>query len=146
MDIELIFALIDKAQSSCFDTIEIQTQELRLCLSRNPRAEGALTADAAGAQPNEDKSDKAEEAAIAKDNAVFTPISGVFYARKDPSSEPYVCPGSRVVKGQPLCIVEAMKMMNEICAPKAGVIERVLVADAEPVIAGDALFVFAKEG
>jgi acetyl-CoA carboxylase biotin carboxyl carrier protein len=152
MDVETIFALIDKAQSCAFDHIEIQTPQLRLSLSRNAGAANAGAAPSAVQMPPEMLSKippaqaPAQEDGAGGEDVVISPIAGVFYARKNPASEPYVRVGSRVEKGQPLCIVEAMKMMNEICAPRAGVIERILVAEGDVVSADDALFVLTKEG
>ncbi len=142
MDIEKIFALIDKAQASLFDRIEIQTQDLTIRLERQLKNTAAEQPVSAPAQ-EQPKSQKACEQST--EDTVFTPISGVFYARSNPEAEPYVAVGNRVEKGQPLCIIEAMKTMNEICAPKSGVIERIFIADSETVAAGDALFTFMRE-
>ena len=146
MDIETIFALIDKAQASSFDRIEIQTQDLKLNLYRqSPVSEIAVDeSQAAQGVPDEAEANEAEPQVSPKD-IVHAPISGVFYRCKEPQSPPYVDIGSHVFKGQPLCIIEAMKTMNEICAPKSGVIEYIYPKNNEPVTAGDALFAFAKE-
>ena len=53
--------------------------------------------------------------------------------------------GQGVHKGEPVCIIEAMKMMNEVCAPKTGVIERIFIGNEQAVSEGDALFLYAKE-
>jgi acetyl-CoA carboxylase biotin carboxyl carrier protein len=79
------------------------------------------------------------------DDLLIAPISGVFYVAKEPGAVPFVKEGQHVRKGETVCIIEAMKMMNEICAPKSGVIERILVADSDAITVGDTLFVYAKE-
>jgi len=138
MDVDKIFSLIDKAEASSFDRIEIQIQDVRLCLERNRKAEGAPASSAA-------PGDSAAAKEFATEDIIFAPISGVFYAAKEPGAEPYVREGQHVHKGEPICILEAMKMMNEICAPKSGVIERIFVENAQAIKASDALFLYAKE-
>ena len=65
--------------------------------------------------------------------AVTAPVVGVFYSAAAPGSEPFVKPGDRVQKGQTLCIVEAMKMMNEITADFDGVVTEIVPQDGELV-------------
>ncbi len=76
---------------------------------------------------------------------VTSPFVGTFYRSPNPDAPAYVDVGSRVEKGQPLCIVEAMKLMNEIEADQAGVIRSILVENAEPVEYGQPLFEIAPE-
>jgi acetyl-CoA carboxylase biotin carboxyl carrier protein len=71
---------------------------------------------------------------------VRSPMVGTFYAQPEPGSEPYVRVGSRVTSGQTVCIIEAMKIMNEIEAEVTGVVREVLVDDASPVEYGQVLF------
>jgi acetyl-CoA carboxylase biotin carboxyl carrier protein len=74
---------------------------------------------------------------------VTSPFVGTFYGRPNPDSPPYVTLGARVERGQVLCIVEAMKLMNEIEADAAGTIAEILVKDAQPVEYGQPLFKIA---
>jgi len=71
---------------------------------------------------------------------IKSPMVGTFYAAPEPGAEPYVRAGSRVTAGQTVCIVEAMKIMNEIEAEFGGVVREVLVEDATPVEFGQVLF------
>jgi acetyl-CoA carboxylase biotin carboxyl carrier protein len=71
---------------------------------------------------------------------VKSPMVGTFYASPEPGASPYVTAGSRVAKGQVLCIIEAMKIMNEIESEFAGVVKEVLASDAHPVEYGQVLF------
>jgi acetyl-CoA carboxylase biotin carboxyl carrier protein len=66
---------------------------------------------------------------------------GTFYKAPEPGAEPYVKAGSRVSAGQTLCIIEAMKIMNEIEATHAGTITKVLCENGQPVEFGQPLFV-----
>lgn len=71
---------------------------------------------------------------------VTSPIVGTFYRAPNPDAEPYVQPGDRVRKGQVLCIVEAMKLMNEIESDVDGVIVKIYPENAQPVEFGERLF------
>ncbi len=78
-----------------------------------------------------------EDANLAK---VTSPLVGTFYRRPNPKAEAFVEVGSRVEKGQTLCVVEAMKVMNEISASHAGEVAAIHVKDGEPVEFGETLF------
>jgi acetyl-CoA carboxylase biotin carboxyl carrier protein len=71
---------------------------------------------------------------------VKSPMVGTFYSAPEPGAKPYVSVGDRVQKGQTLCIIEAMKIMNEIESEFAGVVKEVLAQDAQPVEYGQVLF------
>ncbi|HET9274896.1 MAG TPA: acetyl-CoA carboxylase biotin carboxyl carrier protein [Gemmatimonadales bacterium] len=71
---------------------------------------------------------------------VKSPMVGTFYKAPEPGAEPYVKVGSRVAPGQTVCIIEAMKIMNEIEAEFGGIIREVLADDAQPVEYGQVLF------
>jgi acetyl-CoA carboxylase biotin carboxyl carrier protein len=71
---------------------------------------------------------------------IRSPMVGTFYRAPSPEAPPYVEVGSRVSKGQTLCILEAMKLMNELEAEHAGVIREILVENSEPVEYGQPLF------
>lgn len=73
-------------------------------------------------------------------NIVKSPMVGTFYAKSSPNSEPYVEVGKRVKKGDVLCIIEAMKLMNEIESEFDGEIKEILVKDGEMVEYGKPLF------
>jgi len=71
---------------------------------------------------------------------VESPIVGNYYSRPSPDAEPFVHVGDRVKKGETLCIVEAMKFMNEIDAPVNGVIEKIFLKEGQVVEYGETLF------
>ena len=73
-------------------------------------------------------------------HVVTSPFVGTFYRSPSPDADPYVVEGQRIEKGQVLCIVEAMKLMNEIEADSSGVVAAVLVQNAQPVEYGQPLF------
>jgi acetyl-CoA carboxylase biotin carboxyl carrier protein len=71
---------------------------------------------------------------------VKSPMVGTFYRSPEPGAEPYAKVGSRVGTGQTLCIIEAMKIMNELESEVSGVVREILVEDAQPVEFGQVLF------
>lgn len=73
--------------------------------------------------------------------AVTSPMVGTAYVAPEPGADPFVTVGAQVAQGQTLLIVEAMKTMNPIPAPRAGVVSRILVADATPVEYGQVLLI-----
>ncbi|MEL0020904.1 MAG: acetyl-CoA carboxylase biotin carboxyl carrier protein [Rickettsiales bacterium] len=83
------------------------------------------------------------EPAATDGNAVTSPMVGTVYLSPQPGDPPFIQPGDRVEAGQTLLIIEAMKVMNPIQAPRAGTVKSILVDDAQPVEFGDALVVLA---
>ena len=79
-------------------------------------------------------------AAVSSLLEVKSPMVGTFYGSPEPGAKPYISVGSRVNKGQILCIIEAMKIMNEIESEYAGVVKEVVATDAHPVEYGQVLF------
>jgi acetyl-CoA carboxylase biotin carboxyl carrier protein len=75
--------------------------------------------------------------------AVVAPMVGTFYSAPAPGAKPYVSEGDRVVVGQVVCIVEAMKLMNEVQSDVAGVIRRVLAENGQAIEYGQELFLVA---
>jgi acetyl-CoA carboxylase biotin carboxyl carrier protein len=102
-------------------------------------------AQPAAAAPPPPRAAAPAPAAPADDHHVVTsPFVGTFYCRPNPDADAYVTMGGRVEKGQVLCIIEAMKLMNEIEADISGTVVAVLAADAEPVEFGQPLFKIAR--
>ncbi len=137
MELDAIFRLMDRAEQSSFSKVEVQTGALHLVLERG------VTAPAAALQTAPVLNQETAEPE-AKD-AVRSPISGVFYLAKEPGAEPFVSAGARVNKGDTLCIIEAMKTMNEIRSPKSGVVQAILAVDGATVSAGDGLFLLRED-
>jgi len=77
----------------------------------------------------------------ANQKVIESPMVGTFYRAASPDAAPFVEEGSSVRKGQPICIIEAMKMMNEIEAPASGRIVKILAENAQPVEYGQALMI-----
>lgn len=145
MDIRKVKKLIELLESSDIAEIEIKEGEESVRISRGsssapaPIAYQAPAPVAAAPAPSAAVALAAEPAAASDDNAVKSPMVGTFYRSPSPSSPPFVEVGKHVKAGDPICIVEAMKMMNQIEADHAGVVEAILVEDGEPVEFGQPL-------
>ncbi len=150
MDISEIRKLIRLVQQSDVTEIEVTEGESTVRISRQGMAAAPMMAQqpammaaapvmAAPAQ----QATAAEAPPVEEDteNVVTSPMVGTFYAASSPDDDPFVSAGTSVKKGDVLCIVEAMKLMNEIEAEYDGTVEKVLVKNAEPLEYGQPLFV-----
>jgi acetyl-CoA carboxylase biotin carboxyl carrier protein len=142
-------ALGEIAAEFDLDAIRVRTGDTEIeIVRRDPAAHapGPVTYAmplAAGAAPSPAPGpDAAPAAAAAGANVrkVTAPVVGVFYRSSNPAADPFVEVGSRVAAGDTLCILEAMKLMNEITSDHAGVVARVLVENGELVSLGQELF------
>lgn len=126
--------------------IEIEKSDVRVRVARTVAAGPAIAyAPASAASGAAPAAEKAAPAPAASDGppagAVTSPMVGTVYLAPSPGADPFVKSGDKVAQGQTLLIVEAMKTMNPIAAPKAGVVRRILVRDAQPVEFGEPLIV-----
>ncbi|WP_029481492.1 acetyl-CoA carboxylase biotin carboxyl carrier protein [Deinococcus marmoris] len=105
-----------------------------------PTPPAPVSAPASEAAPAAPAASAPAAPAAASGAPVKAPIVGTFYASSSPDAAPYVKVGDTVTAGQILCIIEAMKLMNEIEAEMGGVVREILVKNAEPVEYGQTLF------
>lgn len=140
MDIRKVKKLIELLESSDIAEIEIKEGEESVRISRAsasasaPIAYQAAPVAAAAVAPAPAAKEVASEAPpITKGKIIQSPMVGTFYRSPSPSSPVFVEVGKHVKVGDVVCIVEAMKMMNQIEADHAGVVEAILVEDGEPV-------------
>ena len=134
MDIRKVKKLIELLESSDIAEIEIKEGEESVRISRGSISMPAPMSYQAPAAPAAAPALSTVAAAPpAEGNAIKSPMVGTFYRSPSPSSPAYVEVGKHVKAGDVVCIVEAMKMMNQIEADQAGVIEAFLVEDGEPV-------------
>ncbi|MBZ5696221.1 MAG: acetyl-CoA carboxylase biotin carboxyl carrier protein [Acidobacteriia bacterium] len=108
-----------------------------------PAEHAAAVAHAAAAGVREHAPEAAEAADV---HVVKSPIVGTFYAAPSPNAEPFVTLGAKVAAGQVLCIIEAMKLMNEIESDVAGEVVRIFAENGKPVEYGEALFGIRTQG
>jgi acetyl-CoA carboxylase biotin carboxyl carrier protein len=97
------------------------------------------------AQSQKDEAAQSDTSQKADGTTVKSPIVGTFYRSPSPDSDPFIEVGDRVETGQPLCIIEAMKIMNEIEAEFSGTLQKILVDDAQPVEFDQPLFIIKKD-
>jgi len=137
MDIRKVKKLIELLETSDIAEIEIKEGEEAVRISRNSSVTTTVAAPAAApvAAPAPSPAEAEEKPApqATSGHVVSSPMVGTFYRSPSPSSPPFVEVGTHVKAGDVVCIVEAMKMMNQIEAEKAGIIEAILVKDGEPV-------------
>ena len=140
MDIRKVKKLIELLEASSVDEIEIKEGEESVRISRNTAAPIAMAAPvAAPAMPAPLPAAPApapaapEAAAPSAANAVKSPMVGTFYRSPSPDAAPFVEVGQSVRAGDVLCIVEAMKMMNQIEADRAGTVTAIHAENGEPV-------------
>lgn len=91
-------------------------------------------------KPEVIEASKTTEKKVSKDTIIKAPLVGIFYSAPSPQDKAYVRVGQKVKKGDTLCIIEAMKVMNEISSPKDGIIKTIFVKDKEPVAYDQPLF------
>ena len=144
-DIALVKELLALLDHSSATTIEIRRGFTTYRVSREAHGPAApalahqvVAAALAGGPPA--GAAPAAESAPTRLIEVKSPMVGTFYRAPEPGAEPYVKVGSRIGNGQTLCIIEAMKIMNELEAEVTGTVREVLVEDAQPVEFGQVLF------
>ena len=161
IDIEFVESLIRALDESSLDSLELERGGTRIRLSKSPAPypprEGGAQSPEPGAYgpgptpgsggggvavepPNQPVPDAAAEEPGGNLIEVTSPMVGTFYRAPSPDAPPYVDLGARVEKGSVLCIIEAMKLMNEMESEVEGTIVKILVENAEPVEYGQVLF------
>ncbi|MBF24762.1 MAG: acetyl-CoA carboxylase, biotin carboxyl carrier protein [Pusillimonas sp.] len=145
MDLRKLKTLIDLVADSGIAELEItegdgKVRIVKFSQSVQPVAQVAPAApatDAASASAQQQPAAPAQP----QGHAVKAPMVGTFYRAPNPGASPFVEVGQSVKEGEPLCIIEAMKLLNEIEADKTGVIKEILVENGEPVEYGQPLFI-----
>ena len=148
MDLRKLKKLIDLVEESGIAEIEVTEGEEKVRITRATAAQPAFAAPAAiapvAAAPVAAAPAPAVSAAPAVrdlSNAQKSPMVGTFYRAPGPNAPAFVEIGQQVKAGDTLCIIEAMKLMNEIEAEKSGVIKEILVDNGTPVEYGEPLFI-----
>ena len=167
IDLRYVKKLIEIIDDSTVDSIEITSDKgMKIRISKSPQQRGTVQMAPAlpipaivpaaplgrisppqGMAPVTD----AESAATPEPPKpagleVKSPMVGTFYKSPEPGAKPYVAVGDRVAKGQIVCIIEAMKIMNEIESEYSGIVRDILVEDAQPVEYGQVLFKIDPNG
>ncbi len=156
MDIKQVRELVKLVEESGIEELEISHQDTTIRIQKSPVGSSAPAAfiqpgmqvpapvvqnvSAVGSSPAAAADAPPADSARAKYRDVRSPIVGTFYRAPSPASDPFVGVGDHVSAGQTLCIIEAMKVMNEIEAEFSGTIREILIEDGNPVEAEGVLF------
>jgi acetyl-CoA carboxylase biotin carboxyl carrier protein len=166
IDLRYVKKLIDILDESTVDSIEISSDKgMKIRISKSPTGRGAMQVAAQPVMapllappaallagrltPSEAMTavDEAPKPPAGKSGIeVKSPMVGTFYGAPEPGAKAYVSVGTRVSKGQILCIIEAMKIMNEIESEYSGVIKEIRAQDAQPVEYGQVLYTIDPNG
>jgi acetyl-CoA carboxylase biotin carboxyl carrier protein len=155
-DLRYVKKLVEMLDESSVDSIEISSDKgMKIRISKTPQQRGAvqmasqmampalLPAAAPAAAPVESASPGVEvpqrEPAKSKYLELKSPMVGTYYGAPEPGAKPYLAVGDRISKGQIVCIIEAMKIMNEIESEFDGVVKELLAQNAHPVEYGQVL-------
>ena len=153
MDIRKVKKLIEMLENSSLNEIVIKEGEESVKLvksagfSQAPQMVSALPQ--VTEQPLAEQKSSKETAEETKPKtidgkSINSPMVGTFYSSPNPGADSFVKVGDKVSEGDVLCIIEAMKMMNEVKSDYNGVIKEILISDAEPVEYGEALFIIEE--
>jgi acetyl-CoA carboxylase biotin carboxyl carrier protein len=161
IDLRYVKKLIELLDGSSVDSIEISSDKgMKIRLSKSPSQRGAVQVAAPVSVPllaapvapvnarltpaegviAQAETDGKPEPPKPKLLEIKSPMVGTFYSAPEPGAKAYVTEGQRISRGQMVCIIEAMKIMNEIESEFAGMVKEVMVQDAHPVEYGQVLF------
>jgi acetyl-CoA carboxylase biotin carboxyl carrier protein len=157
MNIKDVKDLIDLISGTDVVEVEVERAGMRIRLRRDGSTHQVaapaiplphpVVSDAPVPAPAPGKAAPAAEARLPENVALLrAPLVGRFYRSPGPDASPFVEVGDRVRKGQVLCIIEAMKLMNQIEAEEGGVVRAILVEDGRPVEFGEPLFEIERAG
>ena len=146
MDLRKLKKLIDLVEASGISELELTEGEEKVKISRNSgtsyqpqlvQSQPQLVQS----QPQSTKTEETEIPTAIDGDTMSSPMVGSFYRAASPDSSPFVEVGSTVKKGDVLCIIEAMKLLNEIESEHEGIIKKILVENGQPVEFGEPLFI-----
>ena len=152
MDLRKLKTLIDLVEASDISELELTEGEEKVKISRQNNTVQSLAHVNYVQQPiqppmnqqpqahTEESLGKVDTTTIDNKDAITSPMVGTFYRSASPDSAPFIDIGSTVKKGETLCIVEAMKILNEIESDKEGTISKILIENGQPIEFGQPLF------
>lgn len=152
MDLSELKGIISLMQKSDLTDLEIETQDLKLRLARPGDSKGPIPYQTEAIpiqirkEPTTAASSPTNETELDEDTYIFkSPMVGTFYRKPSPDDPTFVSSGDKINKGDVLCIIEAMKVMNEVQADQGGEIIEILVEDSVSVEYGQPLFKIRKK-
>ncbi len=144
MEVRTVSRLAEIMSRHQLTELQVSEGDLTIMLKRQAGAKPVITTDNEEPEPAE-APDAVQTADDARTELVVSPMPGMFYASSSPDAEPFVKPGDEVRQGQVVCIIEAMKVMNEIKSDIEGIVKRVLVEQGSPVEYNQPLFEISVE-
>lgn len=163
MDLKLVQKLLDLISESEVDEVSIEEGEFKIKVKKKSDTSGQAAPihyqlpqqPQAPLPPAQSQSQAAQSSAGGEEgekseskpdgDVVKSPIVGTFYESPSPDSDPFVKVGDKIESGQTLCIIEAMKIMNEIEAEFSGTVQKILVDNASPVEFDQPLYIIKKD-
>jgi acetyl-CoA carboxylase biotin carboxyl carrier protein len=134
MTIKEIQGIIKDFESSSLMTLELEMDDFKLKLSKNKTEQVIVKEDHKEEIKRADQGTSQQpQQQLSHQNLIKSPLVGTFYASSTPTGKPFVDVGQHVKKGQVVCIIEAMKIMNEITSPYDGIVKEVFVRNGEVV-------------
>lgn len=150
MDLRKLKTLIDLVAESGISELEVteENDKVRIvnkvqtvAVAPAPVVAAPVAAPAVAAAPTTPAEPAVADKPVVEGTTVTSPMVGTFYRSPNPGADPFVKVGDKVEAGQTLCIIEAMKLLNEIEAETSGTIKEILVDNAQPVEFGQPLFI-----
>lgn len=152
MEIQDIKALVAQVDNSSINELTLEQENFKIVIRKTPEQVQTPAAAQPAPAPVMTPAPAAAEVQVAEPHCerveyaeISSPIVGTFYAAPSPDADPYVKVGDKVRKGDVLCIVEAMKIMNEIESEHSGTIVKILGENAKPVEFGQTLFLIEED-
>ena len=146
MDLRKLKKLIDLVEASGISELELTEGEEKVKISRNngvshqPQLVQSQP-QLVQSQPQSIKTEETEISSAVVGDTINSPMVGSFYRAASPDSSPFVDVGATIKKGDVICIIEAMKLLNEIESEHDGIIKKILVENGQPVEFGEPLFI-----
>ena len=137
MDLKELQQVIDLLKEEGLTEITVWNADKRITVRRD----GSISQSLAGGEPVAHAAEADENDSA---NVITAPLLGTFYCRPSPEDEPFVTEGDEVSPGDTVCIIDAMKVMNEIKAESSARIKKILVEDGDPVQYGQPLFLLER--
>ncbi|MBC7320803.1 acetyl-CoA carboxylase biotin carboxyl carrier protein [bacterium] len=143
MDVDLVKKLVDIVSHSNIEELRIGDKEIKITIKKSTKPYKIQEVPQIKEEVREPSSEDRESE---KGLFITSPIVGTFYRAPKPDAPPFVEVGDEVKVGQTLCIIEAMKLMNEVKSEYNGIVKQILVENGEPVEYGQPLFIIEPIG
>lgn len=145
MDTKKLEEIMELFEKSSISTLELESDGMKIKLGKNPIVINSPSSNITTSSTNLCQTEGISADIKSDYDYVESPLVGTFHAAPSPNASLFVNKGDKVNKGQKLCIIEAMKVMNEVYATKDGVIKDILVKEGQMVEYGQKLFAIGEE-